>query len=117
MEKIYDKYQIEYRVIEGTIPSNYSIWNAHLLVVDGKTYLKLYNNNKCVNFTVDTESLLALEVSEELGKIIDANLSGGRNPKEVARCLKSKDKWFKNHAEIIKPYIEKLFNTTIKVSA
>ena len=118
MEKIYDEYKREYKVIEGYIPSNYSIWNAHLLKIEGKTFLKLYNNDKVVGFTVDTESLLALEVSQELGEILDKNCcAGGRNPKEVKRALKSKSKYIRAKAEIIKPYIERLFNTTIEVSA
>lgn len=117
MKKIYDEYQREYTVIEGFIPSNYSIWNAYLLKVDGKTYLKLYNNETVRDFNVDINSLLALEVSEELGEIIDKNLAGGRNPKEVKQRLSSKDNWTKGHAEKIKPYIERLFNTTIEVSA
>jgi hypothetical protein len=103
-----------YKVIEGYIPNNYSIWNAHLLKAEGKTYLKLYNNDRVVNYTVDVDSLLALEVSEELGETIDKHLAGGRNPQEVKERLKSKDSYIKRHAEAIKPYIERLFNVEIK---
>lgn len=117
MKKIYDEYQREYTVIEGYIPNNYSIWNAHLLEVEGKTFLKLYNNDKLIGYEVDVESLLALEVSKELGKIIDTNTAGGRNPKEVKRNLKSKSNYIRTKAEIIKPYIERLFNTKIEVNA
>ena len=103
-----------YRVIEGLIPSNYSIWNAHLLEVGGKTYLKLYNNKKVKNYNVDMSSLLALEMDKETAKIINDNLAGGRNPKEVLEHLKGEDNWCKYHAKIIKPYIEKLFGVKIE---
>ena len=103
-----------YRVIEGLIPSNYSIWNAHLLEVGGKTYLKLYNNEKVKNHNVDMSSLLALEMDKETAKFIDEHLAGGRNPKEVKRHLKCKDGYCKRHAEAIKPYIEKLFGVKIE---
>ena len=111
---IYDDRGNKYEIIEGIIPSNYSLWNAHLLKVDGKTFVKLYNNDLVVDYSVDTDTLLAIEVSEEEGKIIDmCYCSGGRNPQEVKKSLKSKDKWTRQHAEMIKPYIEKLFNVTI----
>lgn len=103
-----------YRVIEGLIPSNYSIWNAHLLEVGGKTYLKLYNSKKVKNYNVDMSSLLALEMDKETAKIINDNLAGGRNPKEVLEHLKGEDNWCKYHAKIIKPYIEKLFGVKIE---
>lgn len=114
MKKIYDEYKRSYTVIEGYIPDNYSIWNANLLKVDGKTFLKLYNNDKLVGHSVDINSLLALEVSDELGATIDKLLVGGRNPKEVKHRLKSRDKYIKTKAVLIKPYIERLFNTTIE---
>ena len=103
-----------YRIIEGLIPSHYAIWNAHLLEVNGKVYLKLYNQEKCKNYNVDMTSLLALEVDRETAKIINDNIAGGRNPKEVLEYLKGEDNWCKYHAKIIKPYIEKLFGVKIE---
>lgn len=113
-KEIIGEYGRKYNLIEGYIPNNYSIWNAHLLKTEGKTFLKLYNNDRVVNYTVDVDSLLALEVSEELGEIIDKHLAGGRNPQEVKKGLKSKDNYIKRHAEAIKPYIERLFNVEIQ---
>ena len=104
----------KYEVIEGLIPSDYAIWNAHLLRTDGKVYLKLYNKKKCIGDNVDMNSLLALEVDEETAKIIDEHLAGGRNPQEVKRCLRRKDGWAKRHAKAIKPYVEKLFGVEIE---
>lgn len=112
-KKIHDELGREYTIINGYIPSNYSIWNANLLEVEGKTFLKLYNNDKVIDYSVDINSLLALEVSEELGKTIDKYLAGGRNPKEVKRNLKSERDYIRTRAEKIKPYIERLFNTKI----
>lgn len=112
-KKIHDELGREYTIISGYIPSNYSIWNANLLEVEGKTFLKLYNNDKVIDYSVDINSLLALEVSEELGKTIDKYLAGGRNPKEVKRHLKSERDYIRTRAEKIKPYIERLFNTKI----
>lgn len=113
MNKVYDEQGRKYQVITGFIPSNYSIWNALLLKVDGKTFLKLYNNDLVVGSTVDAGSLLALEVNDELGDIIESSWCGGRNPKEVKENLSSESDYVKAQAEIIKPYIEALFNTKI----
>ena len=104
----------KYEVIEGLIPSDYAIWNANLLRVDGKVYLKLYNKKKCIGHNVDMNSLLALEVDGETAKIIDEHLAGGRNPQEVKRRLRRKDGWAKRHAKAIKPYVEKLFGVEIE---
>lgn len=111
-EEVYGRVD-KYKVIEGYIPNNYSIWNAHLLKVEGKTYLKLYNNDRVVDHTVDVDSLLALEVSDDLGETIDKHLAGGRNPQEVKKGLKSKDNYIRKHAEAIEPYIKRLFNVEI----
>jgi hypothetical protein len=117
-EEIYmivqDEYKRNYTVIEGFIPSNYSIWNAHVLHYNGHSYLKLYNEDKVVGYTVDDQSLLALELNDTLAEKIEGYLAGGRNPKEVKRTLKSKDGYLKKCAEKIKPYIELLYNTTIE---
>jgi hypothetical protein len=102
-----------YEVIEGKIPSNYSIWNANLLKVQGKTYLKLYNNDLVRNYSVNMDTLKALEVSEELGSIIDDLLAGGRNPQEVKEYLTSTDKYIRENAIKIKPYIEELYGVKI----
>jgi hypothetical protein len=112
-EEVYNRIDT-YKIIKGTIPNNYSIWNAHLLKVGGKTYLKLYNNDKVVGYSVDMDSLFALEVSEELGNTIDRLLAGGRNPQEVKNRLNSKDSYFRNKAKAIKPFIESLYNVEIK---
>ena len=103
-----------YKLIEGLIPSNYSIWNAGLIESNGKTYLKLYNNEKVKNHSVDMSSLLALEMDKETAEFIESHLAGGRNPKEVKRYLRCKDSWMKKHAQSIKPYIEKLFGVKIE---
>jgi hypothetical protein len=103
-----------YKLIEGLIPSNYSIWNAGLIESNGKTYLKLYNNEKVKNYSVDMSSLLALEMDKETAEFIESHLAGGRNPQEVKRYLRCKDSWMKKHAQAIKPYIEKLFGVKIE---
>lgn len=102
-----------YEVIEGKIPSEYNIWNAHLLEVDGKTYLKLYNSITSKDYKVDMNTLKALEVSNEYGKIIDKLLAGGRSPKEVKERLQNKDSYFRDYAKKIKPYIEELYGVKI----
>lgn len=112
-EEVYGRTD-KYEVIEGLIPSDYSIWNAHLLRVDGKVYLKLYNKKKCIGDNVDMNSLLALEVDEETAKIIYEHLACGKNPQEVKRRLRGKDGYCKRHAEAIKPYVEKLFGVEIE---
>ena len=112
-EEVYGRTD-KYEVIEGLIPSDYAIWNAHLLRVDGKVYLKLYNKKRCIGDNVDMNSLLALEVDEETAKIIDEHLAGGRNPQEVKRHLRCKDGWAKRHGEAIKPYVEKLLGIEIE---
>ena len=104
-----------YEIIEGKIPSNYSIWNANLLKVQGKTYLKLYNTDLVRNYNVNMDTLKALEVSEELGKIIYDLLAGGRNPQEVKERLQDKDSYFRDYAKKIKPYIEELYEVKIEV--
>ncbi len=104
-----------YTVIEGFIPAEYSIWNAHLLIdSDGNKYLKLYNRKTSKDFTVDTSNLLALKLNPDLADKIDSLTAGGRCPKEVKRHLKCKNNYIRNKAEQIKPYIEILYNTVIK---
>lgn len=112
-EEVYGRTD-KYEVIEGLIPSDYSIWNAGLIESGGKVYLKLYNTKKCIRNKVDMNSLLALEVDDETAKIIDEHLAGGRNPQEVKRRLRRKDGYCKRHAEAIKPYVEKLFGVEIE---
>lgn len=102
-----------YELIEEPIPTNYSIWNAHILQIDNKFYLKLYNHENVKNYSVDLQSLKALEVDERTANFIESNLSGGRNPKEVERKLKSNDQYIRTKALYIKPFIEKFFNTLI----
>lgn len=104
-----------YTVIEGFIPAEYSIWNAHLLIdSDGNKYLKLYNRKTSKGFTVDNSNLLALKLNPDLADKIDNLLIGGRCPKEVKRNLKSKSNYIRSRAEQIKPYIEILYNTVIE---
>ena len=116
MEKTYirdNQYGRTFEVIEGKIPSDYNIWNAGLLEVEGKTYLMLYNNKTSKNYNVDTSNLKALEVSKELGKIIDDAIAGGRHPKEVKKYLKFTNNYIRNNAIKIKPYIEELYGVEI----
>ena len=107
-------YKPKFEVIKGLIPSDYNIWNAHLLEVDGKVYLKLYNRNTSLNYNVDVNTLKALEVSEELGRTIDNLTAGGRCPQEVIKNLKSTDKYIRECAEKIKTYIEELYGVKIE---
>lgn len=113
---IYDN-DVKFQVINGFIPKNYSIWNAHILEIGERTFLKLYNDDKVNNFQVCIDDLLAIEVSPEDAKIINlCYCSGGRNPKEVKRALKSKREYIRKRAEMIKPYVEKLFNVKIETN-
>ena len=107
-------YKPKFEVIKGLIPSDYNIWNAHLLEVEDKVYLKLYNRNTSLNYNVDVNTLKALEVSEELGRVIDELTAGGRCPQEVEKALNSTDKYIKECAKKIKPYIEELYGVKIQ---
>lgn len=107
---LYDEEGRKYKLIQGKIPADYSIWNAWCLRVDGHTYLKLYCTHSVKNFIVDVNTLLALEVSEPVGRIIERACNpGGRNPDEVLKALKSKDEYQREKANIMKPYIEELY--------
>ena len=97
------------------IPLKYNIWNAHIIKNNNKFYLKLYDRTKTVDYSVDLKTLRAFEVNERTAQECDsASCSGGRNPAEVKRRLKSKDQYTKNKALIMKPLIEKLYNVEIK---
>lgn len=100
-----------YQVCPAEIPANFSIWNAGILCIGDRYFLKLYNNDKVHNFSVDITDLKAIEVTKQEAEEISKHYStGGRNPKENQRALKSKDKYIRMHAEGMKPYIKLLFN-------
>lgn len=106
-----DEYGRHYELIKGYIPENYSIWNANTLNINNKYYLKLYNNNEVKDYTVNINSLKCIEVTEEEAKTIDRYCSTPcRNYKELLKALNSKEKYWRDRAEIMKPYIIKLFN-------
>lgn len=106
-----DSYNRNYEIVKGDkIPDGYSIWNASVnLNKDGKWYLPLYQPSKEEKYRINADTLKAIEVSKEEYDFIMKHTSGGRNPKEIERALKSKDNWIRKHAESIKPYAEKLF--------
>jgi len=113
--KIKDEWNREYQVIKGKIPENYSIWNAGILKIDNKVYLKLYNRKTCINYNVCLNDLLAIEVPLDEAIEIEYNCGfGGRCPLEVKRHLKNKHEFIRKHAEIMKHHIEKLYDIEIK---
>lgn len=101
-----------YTIQNGSIPEGWILWHVKPEFYNNKYYLLAIKEKEIINYTINIKNVSAFEISESDYKIAKEHARAG-SPEELKRHLKSKDLYFKAHALLFKPVIEKLYNIKI----
>lgn len=101
-----------YTIQNGAISKGWILWNVKPMKYNNKYYVLAIKKNEVIDYTINIKNVSAYEITKD-EYIITLEHHRAENPTELKRHLKSKDLYYKKHALLFKPVIEKLYNIKI----